>query len=111
MKRFHVQLVSNESSGLGTGLGAVCERLESTPRLQLELDGSFVWVGDQWQLDGMIYDRDEQLQYVDLKGECPLGNWRELMAILVRETTQISVVMLPEGGLYDLQTFEKLTWV
>ncbi len=37
----------------------------------MEPDGSFVWVnrhGSLWQLDGMVYDREDAIEYVELKG-------------------------------------------
>lgn len=61
------------------------QRLESLARLYFEMDGSFVWVGDApvpWQLDGMLYDHAGRLQRVELKGCCPLNNWRELLNAL-----------------------------
>ena len=49
--------------------------LERLPRMFVEPDGSFVWVADEttrsWQLDGMLYDRDGRLLYVELKGDAP----------------------------------------
>ena len=50
------------------------ERLEQLPRMFVEPDGSFVWVGQQdastWQLDGCLYDRDQHIVYVDVAGTC-----------------------------------------
>lgn len=110
MKAFHIHLVAAEGADLGTQFVDVCEQLNRTPRLHLELDGSFVWVGDGWQIDGMVYDRDERLQYVDLKGNCPKSVWETLTSVLVKDLATANVVQLPGGGLYDLQGFEKMTW-
>lgn len=110
MKTFHVHLVATDGADLGTGFVEVCQQLDQTPRLHLELDGSFVWVGEGWQLYGMIYDRDERLQYVDLRGNCPKSVWSSLTAMLVKDSTMANVVQLPSGGLYDLQWFERMTW-
>ncbi len=110
MKWFNIQIVANDGAGLRVDMDAISHQFESIPRLQLEWDGAFVWVGERWQLDGMLYDRDEQLRYVDLKGCCPLSSWLLLRALFVPTQIQASVIRLPEGGLYDLQTFENLTW-
>jgi hypothetical protein len=110
LNNFHIQLFATHGTSLGLPIDDVCRQLASIPRLQLELDGSFVWVGDGWQLDGMLYDRDERLQYVDLKGSCPKSIWTFIRSIFVLTQSKVSVIRLPEGGLYDLQTFETLTW-
>ena len=138
MKPFHVHLVPSGNPDLGTRYDQVCERLESeteliacndtqdqaagcrnggsqdagsiVSRIQLELDGSFVWVGAGWQLDGMMYDRGERLLYVDLKGNCPKAAWDRLTKILAISKDASAIIRLPEGGLHDLQTFEASIW-
>jgi hypothetical protein len=127
MESFHVQLVSKDGSDLGTLYDQACQSLEAIgadtlgettadavskepARLQLELDGSFVCVGDGWQLDGMMYDIAERLQYVDLKGCCPKMVWSSLVRCLAASPSAAAVVKLPQGGLYDLQTFEETIW-
>jgi hypothetical protein len=123
MHPFHVQLVARDGSDLGTRYDQVCESLETitarlaeggecqdSTRLQLELDGSFVCVGAGWQLDGMMYDIAERLQYVDLKGACPKAFWSALIHCLAASPSAAAVVKLPQGGLYDLQTFEASAW-
>jgi len=53
----------------------VAEILSQIDRLYFEPDGSFVWVAPvgepRWQLDGVVYDRDGCVLYVDVKGTCP----------------------------------------
>ena len=88
----------------------VCCQLAKIDRLHLEPDGSFVWVGDGWQLDGMLYDRDEYLQYVDLKGSCPAEIWRMLISVLGGSALPMGVVSPATGDLYDLQTFANSVW-
>lgn len=50
-------------------LGAL-ERLE---QMFAEPDGSFVWVAPDraWQIDGNLYDREERLLFVELRGRAP----------------------------------------
>jgi len=110
LTNFHVQLVGAEGAALGTNFDTVAEQLGAIPRLHLELDGSFVWVGEGWQIDGMLYDRDNRLRYVDLKGNCPLSVWQQLASFCAETRSSAFVVHLPDGGLYDLQSFERFTW-
>ncbi len=62
--------------------------LEAWPRMFIEPDGSFVWVGEElqaagskiaWQLDGHLYDRDGRLLYVDLQGTCPRAAFEQIL--------------------------------
>ena len=49
--------------------------LSQLPRMFIEPDGSFVWVSSDkntpWQVDGNLYDREDKLLFVELKGCCP----------------------------------------
>ncbi len=62
------------------------ESLQDLERMFLEPDGSFVWVSaadePRWQLDGVLYDRDGRLLYVDLKGTCTAPQFDRLLAAL-----------------------------
>lgn len=68
----------------GVSFEEASEALATLPRMFVEPDGSFVWVGgsadSRWQIDGSLYDRDGRLLYVELKGSCPLAElellWR-----------------------------------
>jgi hypothetical protein len=64
--------------------------LEAWPRMFIEPDGSFVWVGQvtladgtqaAWQLDGHLYDRDERLLYLELQGTCPRTALEQILAV------------------------------
>jgi hypothetical protein len=52
-----------------------------------EMDGSFVWTVEaekqRLQVDGMIYDRDGAIEYVELKGEWPPEAWHRLLRPLM----------------------------
>lgn len=54
---------------------AVARDLAALPRLFWEPDGAFVWVADApdktWQVDGVAYERDGQLWYLELAGQLP----------------------------------------
>jgi len=63
------------------------ERISHWPRMLVEPDGSFVWVSSSgeempWQVDGNLYDREERLLVVDLKGECPRAPFDQLLTAL-----------------------------
>jgi periplasmic divalent cation tolerance protein len=69
------------------------DRLSRRPNVFVELDGSFVWrasIGSLHdpsapQLDGMLYDRDERMEYVEVKGACDRLTWSDFLATLVGE--------------------------
>lgn len=56
------------------------------PRMYFEPDGSFVWrsAADEtpWQVDGLAFDRDGRVRYVELKGTCPAARLETLLAAL-----------------------------
>jgi hypothetical protein len=56
------------------------ERLDGLARLHFEPDGSFVWVGDGWQLDGVMYDRNGRVAHIELKGQVPSAGFERLLA-------------------------------
>jgi hypothetical protein len=53
----------------------------------IEMDGSFVWSfemdGNRFQIDGMVYDREGAIEYLELKGNWNPGAWTEIMTALV----------------------------
>ena len=64
-----------QATPLGVSFEQAAEVLETFPRMHFEPDGSFVWVSsseedEAWQVDGNLYDRDESLIAIDLKGTC-----------------------------------------
>lgn len=58
------------------------------PGMYFEMDGSFVWsisseaLGERAQIDGMVYDRDDRIEYLDLKGNARSQDWLALFAVL-----------------------------
>lgn len=79
----------------------VLDELAKLPRMFVELDGSFVWVSSPgepaWQLDGMLYDRDERLLYIELKGTCPNARLDQLLAIVGWPQTPVMFQLLREA--------------
>jgi len=49
-----------------------------------------------WQLDGMIYDRNDAVQYVELKGRCDRIAWLKLVAVLNPTVLKTTVLKITE---------------
>ena len=109
MKPFHVYLYGPDRGPIETSFESAAARLQSLNQLYFEPDGSFVLTRDQGadQVFGMVYDTIDRLQYVELRGQCTLAIWRELMvAIVGRQESDLAVLVLPERQLQTLQNFE-----
>lgn len=115
MSPFAIYLYGPQLSPLPSRFDEAAERLRGLDRLHFEMDGSFVWRGtageDRWQLDGMIYDSGDRIQYVDLKGECPGEAWHRLREIFAGgPRAAISVLRLPEQRRISGEEFEEEIW-
>ncbi len=105
-------------SPLAIDFDSLGRELEHWPNLYFEWDGSFVWVSPQrladgspaWQVDGMLYDHAGALQYVELKGHCPMDAWRELISAmgLTANTQQAIIHDVANDRWLDLPTFEQI---
>ncbi len=91
----------------------VFERMQQLKRMFIELDGSFVWAGTvgnhRWQLDGMLYDHNGQLQRVELKGACPVAAWKELLTCLDWPRQSILAHCLEWHSLIDINEWMIVT--
>jgi hypothetical protein len=110
---FHVYLYGPGGGPLASRFEDVSDRLSRVDRLHMELDGSFVWVGPDWQLDGMLYDHNDRIRYVDLKGHCSLVQWQSLIRWITDPVASgsaepLTVWVLNKQSLHDLQTFEEM---
>jgi hypothetical protein len=94
--------VSFEAAGMALG------KLE---RMFFEPDGSFAWVsaasGDRWQVDGVLYDRQEKLLYVDLKGDCPPAEFDRLLTTFGWPGTPVMFQLAREALFLDEQAFRR----
>lgn len=90
---------------------AASEALSALERMFLEPDGSFVWVSAAkdrpWQLDGVLYDRNERLLYVDLKGACTPGDFDRLLAALGWPGTPVMFQLAREALFLDEAEFRR----
>lgn len=87
----------------------VCARLSALERMYCEPDGSLVWVSSQgepaWQVDGNLYDRDERLLFVDLKGSCPSEQFDRLLATFGWPATPLMFQLTREAVFVDEAEF------
>lgn len=62
------------------------QALSALERMYCEPDGSFVWVSSReeppWQVEGNLYDKDDRLRFVDVKGHCPEAAFDQLLRAL-----------------------------
>lgn len=85
--------------------------LAQLPRMFIEPDGSFVWVSSSadvpWQVDGMLYDRDERLLFIDVKGTCPARAFDQLLAAVGWPDTEVMMQLTREAVFLDEATFRE----
>jgi hypothetical protein len=84
----HFLVYAPESQRFSTTLESFADQVSGWPGLYFEMDGSFVWAvreGEEsvGQIDGMIYDRDDAIEYLDLKGDAPFHSWEKLLEVVV----------------------------
>ena len=88
------------------------DRLAALERMFCEPDGSFVWTSSQgeppWQVDGNLYDRDERLLFVDLKGTCPREQFDRLLTALGWPATRLVFQLTREAVFLDEAEFRRL---
>jgi len=110
LPRLHLHLLGPAGGPLGGRFDDVVERLTAIERVHYEPDGSLLWSGKNWQIGGLIYDRAEIVQYVELQGALPVDCWQRLISALAGPDRQVSVLRLQDQSLHDLQSFENSTW-
>jgi hypothetical protein len=88
------------------------DRLAQLERMYCEPDGSFVWVspsdGPAWQVDGNLYDRNERLLFVDLKGTCPSDQFDRLLSAVGWPRTRIMFQLTREAVFLDENEFRRV---
>ncbi len=94
----------------------VYDRLSKHSNVFIELDGSFVWrasIGllhqsDASQIDGMLYDRAERMEYVELKGRCEASQWNEFVNMLIGErNSSMRIQDMASGQWMTLEAFSE----
>ncbi len=84
----HYLIYAPEGERFSTTLEDFADQVSGWAGLYFEMDGSFVWAvreGEEnvGQIDGMIYDRDQAIEYLDLKGNAPSDSWEKLLRVLL----------------------------
>jgi hypothetical protein len=105
MLAFQITIFGSLDGGpLAVSFDATTASLAALPRMFIEPDGSFVWVGTRpegelWQVDGNLIDRGEVLAYVELKGCCPVERFDEFLRALGWPEAPLAF-QLPRRGIY-----------
>ena len=102
---FHVVVAAAAAGGFDVAFEQVAAALERVERLYFEPDGSFVWAGEAWQVDGLVYDRDRRVQYVELKGTARAEAVRRLLATLGWPATAVMIQLVREGTSLSAEAF------
>ncbi|MEQ8209018.1 MAG: hypothetical protein RH917_04235 [Lacipirellulaceae bacterium] len=87
------------------------KKLQELPRMDAEPDGFFVYSGDsegkRWQIDGHLYDFNNQLHRVELSGSCPKSVFNQLLAIFAADETPAAFELIREGVVLDKENFDR----
>lgn len=89
-----LRIYSHEDRRWATSFEALVQAIGDWPGMFFEMDGSFVWAtmhGDRrFQIDGMVYDRDGAIEYIELKGDFTPDTWRQWMRAIAIESSEPS---------------------
>jgi len=89
----------------------VAESLEALPRMIFEPDGSWIWSGgvsaDRWQIDGHLFDFEDRLHRVELRGHCPEEAFDQLLKCFGWPETKLTYEQVLEGVTLDEKEFRR----
>jgi hypothetical protein len=98
-------------STLARSFEEVAADLAQLERMYIEPDGSFVWVSGHgeapWQVDGNLYDHQERVRLVDVKGSCPVPRFDELLPALGWPGTQLVFQLVHAAVFLDEAEFRR----
>jgi hypothetical protein len=91
------------------------QRLTELERMHVEPDGWFLWGGPvegwasapRWQVEGNLYDRQERLLYVPLKGSCPPEELDRLLRALGWPETPLMYQLTAQAVYLDEVEFRR----
>ncbi|NOY30601.1 MAG: hypothetical protein GXP28_10675 [Planctomycetes bacterium] len=87
------------------------ESLEALPRMIFEPDGSWVWSGGagetRWQIDGHLFDFEDRLHRVELRGECPEEAFNQMLACFGWPRAELTFEQVLEGVTLDEKAFRR----
>ncbi len=111
IRPLHVEPEALIATRMDCSFEVAAERLGRLERMFCEPDGSFVWVSSQgdpaWQVDGNLYDRNERLLFVDLKGTCPPDQFNRLLSALGWPETKLMFQLTREAIFLDEAEFRR----
>lgn len=88
---------------------AAAASLEQLPLLFFEPDGSFVWgkgAGqERWQVDGLLMDGGERLQFAGLRGKCPKSALDQLLEAIAGPDARLLFQLTRAGVLLAADEF------
>lgn len=85
------------------------------PGVYAEGDGSWSWTAQEknergapvWRMEGMIYDRDGKVFYVDVQGQCTADAWRDMVEALQARDERLSICLAELGVWVSASGFEQ----
>jgi len=90
---------------------AAAASLEELPLLYFEPDGSFVWgkgaEKERWQVDGLLMDGGERLQFAGLRGSCPNSALDQLLEAIAGPAANLLFQLTREGVLLAADEFRR----
>ncbi|MDB4365766.1 hypothetical protein N9Z08_02445 [Pirellulales bacterium] len=98
-------LVSQDqlSKPLPTEFDDAINKLNALPRLFAEPDGSFVWASPhenlRWQVNGNLYEKNDNILFVELKGCCPQVEFDQLLACFL-DDENACVIQLTRAAVF-----------
>lgn len=100
------------SAAFDCSFEAAAAALDKLDRMFIEPDGAFVWVSPDgadspWQIDGNLYDKDQKLRFVDIKGRCPAAQFDQLLAAFGWPATEVMFQLTRQAVLLDEQQFRR----
>ena len=113
----HYPTLAVTAQAQGTAFGVSFEEasvaLAQLPRMFIEPDGSFVWVSSSsephWQVGRRcMYDRDERLLFVDLKGTCPATAFDQMLSAVDWPQAPVMLQLMREAVFVDEATFRAI---
>jgi hypothetical protein len=90
----------------------VAAALEPLPGMFLEPDGALVWrsrpsVAPAWQVDGVLYDRQGRLAYIEARGSCPAAEFDRLLSAIGWPRTPVMIQLAREAVFLDIDEFRR----
>jgi len=89
--------------------------LEQFPLLHFEPDGWFVWgqgaAPNRWQVNGLLMDGGERLQYVGIRGTCPASALDQLIQAIAGPDARLLFQLTREGVLLSADEFRRFAEV